>query len=62
MYKTEWRKKIDKLEVGETVKVTSTMKEYIFRSYIYGQLAQQTGRRYSINKIKDNQYNITRRV
>lgn len=62
MQKTKWREQIDTLEVGDSVEVTATMKETSFRVYIYGGLYKETGKKFSINKIKDNHYNITRKV
>lgn len=60
--KTEWRLAIDELDVDESVTVTSTMKESTLRAYIYGSLAKKIGKKFSIHKLQDNQYNITRTV
>ena len=62
MKKTKWREQIDQLEVGESVEIESTMKDKSLRAYIYGMIPLQTGKKFSVNKIQDNQYNITRKV
>lgn len=62
MQKTKWREQIDRLEVGDSVEVTPTMNEASFRAYIYGNIYKETGKKFSINKLDNNQYNITRNV
>lgn len=62
MQKTKWREQIDQLEVGESVEVAPTMKESSFRVYLQGQIKRLTGRKFSINKLNNNTFKVTRTV
>lgn len=38
------------------------MKEKTLRSYIYGILAKRTGKKFSVKKLTEKTFNITRKV
>jgi hypothetical protein len=62
MEKSQWRKKIEKLEVGESVKVTYQGGDMTFRVQVYGNVARAMNAKYSVHKLKEHHYLITRKV
>ena len=62
MKKTKWRLQLDKLEVGHCINIVPNMKEKTLRTYIYGILAKKTGKKFSVKKLTEKTFNITRKV
>lgn len=60
MKKTKWRLQLDKLEVGHCINIVPNMGERTLRSYIYGILAKKTGKKFSVKKLTEKTFNITR--
>lgn len=58
--KTKWREQIDMLKQGECVIITYTKKEKTLRGYLSNTVSKINNAKYSINKLDNNQYKITR--
>jgi hypothetical protein len=56
------RKRIERLKVGESIKLAYDGGDKTLRVYVYGRISKAMNAKYSVRKQKNNIYLITRTV
>lgn len=56
------RKRIERLKVGESIKLVYEGGDKKLRVYVYGRISKAMNAKYSVRKQKENHYLITRTV
>lgn len=62
MEKSTMRKRIERLKVGESIKLVYEGGDKKLRVYVYGRISKAMNAKYSVRKQKENHYLITRTV